>query len=105
MSWGMGSSSCQLQYWWQGCWKTWCSEIHPRINELPKTHPDKLWINELVFAAIIINIFAASTALENGYIQFNWQPLLHMSEDNKSANCWATKFSNSNKLARKLKNC
>ena len=35
-------------------------------------------------------------------MQFNWQPLLHIGDDNKSANCWATKFSNSNRFARKL---
>ena len=35
-------------------------------------------------------------------MQFNWQPLLHMGGDNMSANYWATKFSNSNKFARKL---
>ena len=35
-------------------------------------------------------------------MQFNWQPLLHMSGDNTSANCCATKVSNSNKFARKL---
>ena len=33
---------------------------------------------------------------------FNWQPLLHMGGDNTSANCWTTKFSNSNKFARRL---
>ena len=98
----MGGGSGQLQYWWQVCWKTWCPEIHRRINDLPEKHPDKLWINELEFAAIIVNIFAASTALESGHMQFTWQPLLHMGGDNKSANCWATKFSNSNRFARKL---
>ena len=98
----MGGGSGQLQYWWQVCWKTWCPEIHRRINDLPKTHPDKLWINKLEFTAIIVNIFAASTALENGHMQFNWKPLLHMGGDNMSANCWATKFSNSNKFAKKL---
>jgi len=98
----MGGSSGQLQYWLQVCWKTWCPEIHRIINDLLKTHPVKLWINELEFAAIIVNIFAASTALENGQMLFNWQLLLHMGGDNTSANCWATKFSNSNKFARKL---
>ena len=33
---------------------------------------------------------------------FDWQPLLHMGGDNTSANCWTTKFSNSNKFARRL---
>ena len=51
---------------------------------------------------IIVNIFVALTALENGHMQFNWQPLMHMGGDNTSGNCWATKFSNSNKFARKL---
>ena len=35
-------------------------------------------------------------------MQLNWQPLLHMRGDNTSENCWATKFSNSNKFTRKL---
>ena len=35
-------------------------------------------------------------------MQFNWQLLLHMGGDNMSENCWTTKFSNSNKFARKL---
>ena len=82
--------------------ETWCPEIHRRINDLPEKHPDKLWINEREFAAIIVNIFAASTVLESGHMQFNWQPLLHMGGDNTSANCWAKKFSNSNKFAWKL---
>ena len=46
--------------------------------------------------------FVASTALKNHHMQFNWQPLLHMGGDNTSANCWSTKFSNSNKFARRL---
>ena len=35
-------------------------------------------------------------------MQFNWQSFLHTGGDNKSANYWVTKFSNSNKFARKL---
>ena len=99
-SWDMGGGSGELQYWWQVCWKTWNPEIHRRINDLPKNHPDKLWINRLEFAAIIVNIFASSAALENQHMDFNWQPLVHMGGDNTSANFWATKFSNSNKFAR-----
>lgn len=98
-SWEMGGGSGQLQYWWQVCWKTWNPEIHRQINDLPKEHPDKLWINKLEFAAIVVNNFAASTAPKNHHMQFNWQPLLHMGGDNKSENCWATIFFNSNKFA------
>ena len=98
----MGGGSGELRYWWQVCWQTWNPEIHRRINDLPKDHPDKLWINELEFAAIVVNIFAASAALENQYMVFDWQSLLHMGGDNTSANCWTTKFSNSNKFARRL---
>ena len=67
----MGGGSGQLQYWWQVCWKTWSPEIHCRINDLPLDHSDKLWIKELEFAAIVVNIFAASTTLKSGYMQFN----------------------------------
>ena len=35
-------------------------------------------------------------------MDFDWQPLLHMGGDNISANCWSTKFSNSNKIAQRL---
>ena len=71
-SWDMGGGSGELQYWWEVCWKTWNPEIHCRINDLPKDHPNKLWINELEFVAIVVNIFAASAALEYYYVQFDW---------------------------------
>ena len=64
----MGGGSGQLQYWWQVCWKTWNPEIHRQINDLPLDHPDKLWINKLEFAAIVVNIFAASKALKSGHM-------------------------------------
>ena len=75
-------------------------EIYCHINELPKHHPDKLWINELEFTAIVVNNFAASAALVNHYIDFDWQPLLYCSGDNKSENCCSFKFSNSNKFSQ-----
>ena len=98
----MGDGSSELKYWWQVCWKTWNPEIHRWINDLPKDHPDKLWINKLKFTAIIVNIFAASAALESHHTEFNWQSLLHMGGENTSANCWASKFYNSNKFAQRL---
>ena len=101
-SWGMRGGSGQLQYWWQVRWETWSPKIYHHINELSKHHQDKLWTNELEFAAIVVNIFAALavlvSVLENHHMDFDWQPLIHCGGDNKSAKCWSTKFSNSKKL-------
>ena len=98
----MGDGSGELQYWWKVCWQTWNREIHRQINDLPKHHPDKLWINNLEFAAIVVNIFATLVALENHHTDLDWHPLLHMGGDNTSAKCWSTKFSNSNKFVGQL---
>ena len=98
----MGGGSNQLQYWWQVRWETWNPKIYHRINHLPKHHTNKVWINELEFTAIIVNIFVPLAALENHHMDFDWQTLLHCGGGNKSANCWSTKFFNSNKFARRL---
>ena len=67
----MGGGSGELQYWWQVCWETWNPEIQRRINDLLKHRTDKLWNNELEFAAIVVSIFAALAALENHHMDFN----------------------------------
>ena len=38
----------------------------------PKNHPEKLYINELELAALVVNLFAALVALENHHIEFAW---------------------------------
>ena len=93
----MGVGSGQLQYWWQVRLEAMSPKIYHSINNPPKHHLDKLWINELESAAIVVNIFATSAALKNIHIDFDWQLLLNYGGDNKSANCWSTKFSNSKK--------
>lgn len=50
-------------------------------------------------AAIVVYLYAASVAIATGHMRFDWQPMLHCGGDNKSANQWAKKFSNSNKFA------
>lgn len=90
-----------LTYWWQLNWMDLHSELINRIH-LNREDKDKLWINELELAAIVVNLFAVSAAIEAGHLNVNWQPMLHCGGDNTSANCWAKKFSNSNKYARGL---
>ena len=77
------------------------SEVLGRI-QLDKKDPKKLWIKELELAAIVVNLYAASAAINAGHLKVSWQPMLHCGGDNKSANRWEKKFSNSNKYARGL---
>ena len=99
--WGMGGGSGTLTYWWQLSWMDLHPELINRIH-LHKKDKNKLWINELELAAIVVNLFAASAAINAGHLNVNWQPMLHCGGDNTSANTWAKKFSNSNKYARAL---
>ena len=95
----MGGDSGELQYWWQVSWADLSPVIHDRINNRPKNYPEKLYINKLELAALVVNFFAASAALENYHMEFVWQPVLECRGDNTSTNCWYTKFLIANKYA------
>ena len=95
----MGGGSGELQYWWQVSWVDLDPDIHERINNRNKNDPEKLYINELELAALVVNFFAASAAYDNNHMEFAWQPVFECGGDNTSANCWYTKFSTANKFA------
>ena len=94
----MGGGSGELTFWWQVSWDDLDTEIYNRIN-LPIKHKDKLHINELELAAIVVNFYATLKALENRHLEFNWQPLLHCGRDSRSTNSWYKRFSKSNKFS------
>ena len=97
----MGGGSRTLTYWWQLSWMDLHPELLNRI-QLDKKDKNKLWINELELAAIVVNLYAASAAIDAGHLNVNWKPMLHYGGDNTSANRWVKKFSNFSKYARGL---
>ena len=66
--WGMGGGSGPLTYWWQLCWSDLHHDILGRIHQDKKAR-GKLWNNKLELAAIVVNLFAASAAIDAGYLQ------------------------------------
>lgn len=67
----MGEGSGELSFWWQVSWDVLDEKIHKHLN-LPKKHKDKLYINELELAAIVINFYATLAALENNHMVLEW---------------------------------
>ena len=66
----MGGGSGELQYWWQVSWANLDPEIHNIIHNWPKKGPEKLYINKLELAALVVNFFAALVALKNHHMKF-----------------------------------
>ena len=97
----MGRGSGTLTCWWQLSWIDLHPEVLNRI-QLDKKDTKKLWINKLELAAIVVKLYAESAAIAAGHLNVDWQLMLHCGDDNKSVNCWAKKFSNSNKYSRGL---
>ena len=95
-NWGAGGYSADLGFWWQIKWSDLSELIQQLIEE------EKLSINVLELAAIVVNFFATALHFKENPTKGGWHPKVYCQGDNVPAVSWYNRFSNPEPRARRL---